>query len=127
MVRTFIQERETKWNEIIQIDTETEKVKIYSVDKTLGFPFSEYYTTVKEMGYKYVKDILKRMKSRKNEIETDKQMASEISGLLKLAKYRAKNNNHAQPDYYDIVVRLKYYGIDETDAIQKIGCSISSI
>ena len=29
MLRTFIQERAEKWDELMQIDTESEKVKIY--------------------------------------------------------------------------------------------------
>ena len=39
MIKTFIQEHAEKWDELIQIDTESGKVKIYSVDKGLDFPF----------------------------------------------------------------------------------------
>ena len=84
MVRTFIQERAEKYDELLQINTENGKVKIYSVDKELGFPFSEYETTVDEMGYKSISEMIKRMKSQKKEITTDRQKAREITGLLKL-------------------------------------------
>ena len=65
MIRTFIQEYAEKWDELIQIDTESKKVKIYLVDKGLDFPFSEYYTTLQEMGYTSLKQFLKRMKATK--------------------------------------------------------------
>lgn len=126
MLRTFIQEKSTDWNELVQIDTESEKVKIYSVDKEIGFPFSEYYTMVAEMGYKSVNDIIKRMKSIKKEIATDRQIASEITGLLKLAKYRSEHGKHTyiilkdNTKYNDIVERLKSYGMEEAEAVKKI-------
>lgn len=126
MIRTFIQERVAKWDELIQIDTESGKVKIYTVDKELDFPFSEYYTTVTKMGYKSIEDILKRMKSRKKEIETEAQTEKEINGLLKLAKYRTEHNNHIcmilknGTKYNDIVERLKVYGMTEAEAVKKI-------
>ena len=126
MIRTFIQERLTKWDELIQIDTESEKVKIYSVDKSLDFPFSEYYTTLQEMDYTSLKQFFKRMKATKKEIETDRQIAKEITGLLKLAKYRAEHNKHIcltlndGTKYNDIVERLKSYGMTEAEALKKI-------
>ena len=116
MIKTFIQERAEKWDELIQIDTESEKVKIYSVDKGLDFPFSEYYTTLQEMGYTSLKQFLKRMKATKKEIDTDRQIAKEITGLLKLAKHRAEHNKQ----YNDIVERLKSYGMTEAEALKKI-------
>ena len=126
MLRTFIQERAEEWDELMQIDTESEKVKIYSVEKELGFPFSEYYTTVTEMGYKTVKEMVTVIKSRKKEIATDRQVAREITGLLKLAKHRADNNKHIYiimkdgTKYNDIVERMKAYGMSETEAVTKI-------
>ena len=126
MIRTFIQERAEKWDELIQIDTESEKVKIYSVDKSLNFPFSEYYTTLHAMGYTSLKQLLKRMKATKKEIATDRQVAKEITGLLKLAKYRAEHNKHIcltlndGTKYNDIVERLKTYGMTEAEALKKI-------
>lgn len=126
MLRTFIRERTEKWDELMQVDTESEKVKIYSVDKELGFPFSEYYTTVIEMGYKTVKEMITTIKSRKKEISTNKQVEREITGLLNLAKYRANNNKYIYiimkdgTKYNDIVERMKSYGMSETEAVTKI-------
>ena len=126
MVRTFIQERAENWNELVQIDTESGKVKIYSVDKELGFPFSEYHSSISDMGYDSVNDMVKRMKSRKKEIETNRQTAKEISGLLKLAKHRAEHNKHIYltlndgTKHNDVVERLKSYGMPESEALKKI-------
>lgn len=127
MIKTFIKERNTGWNELIQIDTDSGKVKMYSVDKELGFPFSEYYTTIAEMGYKSISEIIDRMKFFKNkEIDTDKQIEKEISGLLKLAKHRSEHNNHIYlimndgTKYNDIVERLKTYDMTEAEAVKKI-------
>ena len=126
MLKTFIQEHAEKWDELIQIDTESEKVKIYSVDKSLDFPFSEYYTTLQEMGYTSLKQFSKRMKATKKEINTDRQIAKEITGLLKLAKYRSEHNKHIYltlndgTKYNDIVERLKTYGMTEAEALKKI-------
>lgn len=135
MIRIFIQEKE-KWDELIQIDTESEKVKIYSVDKELGFPFSEYYTTVTEIGYNSVKEMistLKSWKTWKKEIDTNEQISKEITGLLRLAKYRANNNNNIYivlkkdgTKYNDIVERLKMYGMSEKEAIKKINDYINN-
>lgn len=128
MIRTFIQERASKWDELLQIDTESGKVKIYTVDKELDFPFSEYYTTVAEMGYKSIKEIIDTMKRKDNkkEVDTAEQTEKEINGLLKLAKYRAEHNNHTcmilndGTKYNDIVERLKVYGMTEEKAVKKI-------
>ena len=128
MIKTFIQERAGKWDELIQIDTESGKVKIYSVDKSLGFPFSEYYTTVAEMGYKSIKEMIDTMKRKDNkkEIDTEEQTQKEINGLLKLAKHRAEHNKHIcitlndGTKYNDIVERLKAYGMTESEALKKI-------
>ena len=126
MIRTFIQER-TDWDELIQIDTESGKVKQYCVEKTIGFPFSEYYTTVSDMGYKSINDCIKRMKQIKHaELETEKQTEKEITGLLNLTKHRAENNRHTciilkdGTKYNDIVERLKVYGLSEEAAVKKI-------
>lgn len=126
MIRTYIQEHATRWDELIQIDTESEKVKIYSVNKEFGFPFSEYYTTVSQMGYNSVNDILIHMEPVKKEIETDRQIAKEIIGLLKLAKHRVENNSHIYlilkngTKHNDIVERLKAYGMKEAEAVKRI-------
>lgn len=133
MLRTFIQETTKKCDELIQIDTNG-KVKIYSVEKELGFPFSEYYTTVTEMGYNSVKEMigtLKSWKTWKKEIDTKEQISKEITGLLRLAKHRANNNNiyivlKDGTKYNDIVERLKMYGMSEKEAIKKINDYINN-
>lgn len=125
MIRTFIKNR-NEWNELVQINTESGKVKYYCVDKELGFPFSESYTTVSEMGYKSIDDIIKRIKRWKEEIATDRQVAKEIAGLLKLAKYRVEHGRYTYivlddgTKYNDIVERLKNYGMTEAEALKKI-------
>ena len=108
MIRTFINIRNTEWNELFQVDTESGKVKIYCVDKEFGFPFEEYYTTITEMGYKSIADIIARMKTRKEEVETDRQNAKEVTGLLKLAKYRA---DHGRYTYIKLKDGTKYNDI----------------
>ncbi len=124
MIRTFIQERAAKWDELLQIDTENGKVKIYAVDKELHFPFSEYYTTVLEMGYKSINEMIKVL--HKKEINTAVQTEKEINGLLNLAKYRAEHGGNAYmilkdgTKYNDIVERLKSYGLSEEEATAKI-------
>ena len=126
MIRTFIKERPLKWDELIQINTKTKEVKIYAVDKELGFPFSEYHTTVTEIGFESVKEMIDTIKLRKKEISTKKEISREIEGLFKLAEYRIKNNNYKylllnnNIKYNDIIERLKEYGITESEAIRKI-------
>ena len=128
MIRTFIQERKGNFDELLQINTESGEVKIYAVDKELDFPFSEYYSTVSEMGYNSIDEMVKTMKSKetKKEIDTDAQIKKEINGLYKLSEHRAKNGNNIFMRlkdgtlYYDISERLKKYGISESESMQKI-------
>lgn len=126
MTKTYIQERNTTWDELVQLNTENGQVKIYCVDKELGFPFSEYFSTISEMGYDSTADFIKTMNNRKTEISTDVQISKEIDGLLKLAKYRHQNNNHTcillndGTLYNDIVERLTVYGFTTEEAAHKI-------
>lgn len=128
MIKTFIQERTGKFDELLQINTVSEEVKIYAVDKELDFPFSEYYSTVSDMGYSSVNEMIEAMKNKslKKEIDTAEQTEKEINGLLKLAKYRAEHNNHIciiledGKKYNDIVDRLKAYKFTEAEAVEKI-------
>lgn len=126
MIRTFIQER-TDWDELMQIDTESGKVKIYAVDKELGFPFSEYYTTLSDMGYNSITNFIKRMRKIKDaEIDTDQQTEKEIQGLINLAKHRAEHGGNVFMKlkdgmlYNDIAERLRNYGLSESEAMQKL-------
>lgn len=126
MIKTFIQERAEKYDELLQINTENGAVKIYSVEKEIGFPFSEYETNSKDMGYDSVDDMIKNMKITAKEIDTKSQIEKEINGLLNLAKHRADNNKHVYitlkdgTKYNDIVERLKKYGIEEKEAVKMI-------
>lgn len=127
MIRTFIYERNgMEWDDLFQVNTETEEVKIYSVARDLGFPFSEYYTTVSDMGYSCIKELLRHILQSKNEVQTDKQIAKEVTGLLRLAKFQSDNGNYIclilkdGRKYNDIVERLKSYGMDEAEALRKI-------
>lgn len=129
MIRTFIQERKGNFDELLQINTESGEVKVYAVDKELGFPFSEYYSTVSEMGYKSIDEMVKTMKNKetKKEIDTDTQIKKEINGLYKLAEHRAKNGGgnvfmklKDGTLYNDISERLKKYGISKSESMQKL-------
>ena len=128
MIKTFIQERKGNFDELLQINTESGEVKIYAVDKELDFPFSEYYSTVREMGYNSIDEMVKTMKNKetKKEIDTDTQTKKEINGLYKLAEHRAKNGSNVFMRLKDgtlcndISERLKKYGISESESIKKI-------
>ena len=128
MIKTFIQERKGNFDELLQINTESGEVKIYAVDKELDFPFSEYYSTVREMGYNSIDEMVKTMKNKetKKEIDTDTQTKKEINGLYKLAEHRAKNGGvvfmrlEDGTLYNDISERLKKYGIPETESMKKL-------
>lgn len=128
MIRTFIQERKGNFDELLQINTESGEVKIYAVDKELGFPFSEYYSTVSEMGYTSISEMVKTMerKETKKEIDTDEQTKKEINGLYNLAEYRARNGGNIFMRlkngslYNDISERLKKYGISESESMNRI-------
>ena len=39
MIRTFIHEHAEKWDDLLQIDTESGTVKINTVDTSLDFPY----------------------------------------------------------------------------------------
>ena len=126
MIKTFIQER-AKWNDILKVDTESGVITMYSQDKKLGFPFSEYSTSLKEMGYGSLEQLFDRMKQiGKKEVDTEEQAKSEINGLVKLAQYRTERNNsfymilNDGTLYSDIIERLQSYGLTEEQALEKI-------
>lgn len=134
MIRIFERPTNSKWKELILIDDEKDLIKIYSQDKDLGFPFSEYKTSLKEYGYKSADDFYKSISKREKnnlghvnikELESTEQMASEVSGLVKLAKHRNDNgcyNSIIKKDgtlYNDIIERLKEY-ITEEKALELI-------
>ena len=128
MIRTFIQERAAQYDELMQINTESGEVKIYSVDKEMGFPFSEYTTTIEDMGYKSISEMVKTMERKpyKTEIDTAEQTEKEINGLVKLAQYRTERNKHFYMIlndgtlYNDIIERLQASGLSEKEALEKV-------
>ena len=112
MTRTFLINR-SEWNDIVRVNEETGEVFVYSQDAELGFRFSEYRTTFADMGYKSIKLFEKQMiKNGKREVNTAEQEASEITGLLNLAKYRNENGRITS----DIPERLTAYGISLAEA-----------
>ena len=134
MIRIFERPTNAEWKELILIDDENDLIKIYSQDKKLGFPFSEYKTSLKQYGYKsaddYYKTISKREKNNLGhvnikELEPTEQLASEVSGLVKLAKYRNDNGNYKSlilkdgSVYKGIIERLKEY-VSEEKALELI-------
>ena len=134
MIRIFERPTNSKWKELILIDDEKDLIKIYSQDKELGFPFSEYKTSLKEYGYKSADDFYKSISKRERnnlghvritELEVSEQLASEVSGLIKLAKHRNDNgcyNSIIKKDgtlYNDIIERLKEY-VSEEKALELI-------
>ena len=114
MIRTFFKDVTTAtYNEIRRINTETNKISLFVQDKELGFAFSDYETTLSDMGYKRMNDLIKTLKEHGfTETDTEAQIQSEIDGLLNLAKYRKANGHHVS----DIPERLEAYGIHADDA-----------
>lgn len=128
MVRIFERPANKEWKELILIDDEKDLIKIYCQDKKLGFPFSEHTQSLNEYGYKSADDYFKKISKRERnnigyvriiEVESSEQLASEISGLIKLAKHRNDNGNYKSVIlrdgtlYNDIVERLKKYVSEE--------------
>lgn len=115
MKRNFIHERR-EYIDAYEIDTDTGTVTLYAIDKEIGFPLEvtgcgEYTTTPENIGYSDMADFLNTMRRRYKksfqEVPHGRQVAAEVAGLLRLAKYR-RDNNHS---YNDIPRRLCYYGL----------------
>lgn len=107
MIRTFIQENK-KYKEAFQINTETEEVKTYSIDKKYGLPFCEFNTTVSEMGYNSVESCINELREFfPKEVDTYQQESSNIKGLLNLLKYRKEHGY----DIEDVLKRLEAFRI----------------
>lgn len=117
MKRTFVKERDfLKFKELVQIDETTGEVKIYCQDKELGFPFSEYRTTVTELKWAGVEEFEKFLsKEEMEEVDTQVQEESEVKGLHNLREYRKKYTGCGGmrlkdgTEYDDISERLKAY------------------
>lgn len=123
MIKVF-KSNHDKWNEIRIINFETGEFTKYFQDKNIGFTFSEYTTTVFEMGYKSVNDCIKELKHRKylgTEIDYKEQKNSEKLGLLKLGVDRIKRNNRVNTnDFEDVINKLAAYGLNYCDAQNQI-------
>ena len=137
MIRIFERptSKTTQWKELIAINESENTIKIYNQDKQLGFPFSEYATSLSEYGYKSADDYFKIISKREKnnighinirEIEATEQIASEISGLVKLAKHLNDNGKYTSiikrdgTLYNDIIERVKAYGLTEENALELI-------
>jgi hypothetical protein len=114
MIRTFYKAVTTAtYNEIRRINTETNVISLFVQDKELGFAFSDYETTLANMGYRSMNDFIKTLEKHGfSETDTKAQIQSEINGLLNLAKYRKDNGHHVS----DIPGRLEAYGIHADEA-----------
>lgn len=134
-VRTFAREAgSSKYREVVQINEAEGTMKIYCQDKEIGFPFSEYVTGLAEAGYESADAYYKGMTKRERavgradtvEVDTKEQVASEIEGLINLAKYRKENGCYRclvlkdGTMKNDVIERLMGYGLTETEAVHKI-------
>ena len=118
MIRIFERPTNKEWKELILIEDEKDLIKIYNQNKELGFPFSEYKTSLKEYGYQSADDFYKAVSKREKnnlghvtikELDPNEQMRSEITGLRNLVKYRKDN----KLQYNDVIEKLKEYGATE--------------
>jgi hypothetical protein len=116
MVRTFINSEMGDFANVRQVDMETGKIRQYVISVEMDFPFSFKDTSFSEMGYETVGNCIKGLKRKRyKEVQTDRQKAKEVSGILKLAKYRNEHGIH----YNDMVEYLKDY-MDGEEAKRRI-------
>ena len=129
MIRTFVKEKDktTSFRDIIQVNEETQTIKMYSQEKALGFPFDEHYTSVKDKFWlncwgsfeQYLK--FQEENFEQIEVDTDLQVKSEIAGLLNLRRHRNENNTNRRlilndgSVLDDIVDRIKEYNYTEEE------------
>ena len=115
MIKNYLKKTNNR-TEAKEIDFETGIVKLYQINNGsencgIDFPFSEYMTTYKEMGYESVNHMIKELKKRGQlgeEVPHEEQKHKEIEELLKLAKFRKGNGWNLA----DIPVKLeKYYNM----------------
>lgn len=118
MIRIFERLTSKGWKELILIEDEKDLIKIYNQNKEIGFPFSEYKTSLREYGYQSADDFYKAVSKRERnnlghvnlkEIDMKEQLRSEIVGLNNLIKYRKDNNLQ----YNDVLEKLKGYEVTE--------------
>lgn len=100
MIRNFLKEIRTQdRTEAFEIDTNTGRVKIYQINNGsancgIDFPFSEYDTTVYEMGYASPDECIKTLKKRGNlgkEVSHEEQAKAELNAYKKLLEWRRGN------------------------------------
>ena len=124
-IRTFKRETVGKYREIVQINEVADIIKIYTQDKEIGFPFSEYISSLRNFGYNSADEYIRSMQKREKEnihrtcteeIDTDTQIKSEIDGFFNLANYRKERGK----SYADIVGSLKAYGLTEQEILKRL-------
>jgi len=119
MIKAFKQEA-NNYNEIRIFNLETGEFNSYFQDKNIGYTFTDYKTTVYEMGYKSVNDCMKELKHRKYlgvEIDYKEQRESEKLGWIKLGIERIKRAKRVNTsDFEDVIKKLSIYGLGYCDA-----------
>jgi hypothetical protein len=121
MIKTFKKELNSHdYNEIRIINLESGEFTHYFQDKNIGFIFSDYTTTVFEMGYKSVKECIKELRSRGllgQEVDYKEQKESERIGYIKLGVERIKRAGRVNTnDFEDVITKLSKYGMGFCDA-----------
>ena len=117
------------YQELFLLNMKTGTVKIYSQDTELGFPFTEYETTWQKMGYisaEHCRAEMIRRHGRGCILNTEKQIRSEVQGLLNLARYRRMHGCYRWlvlkdgTRSNDIVEQLLKYGFEKEEALEMI-------
>ena len=99
MIRTFVKDTTSSYKELIQVNEETQVIKMYAQDNEFGFPFDESYTTINDDYWFSCWDSLEQfIKAQEEncqfEVDTDLQVKSEIAGLLNFRKHQIDNNTY---------------------------------
>ena len=121
MLKVFKKEVNTNNSYEIRIfDMENGEFTHYFQDKTIGFTFSSYNTTVYKMGYKSIEDCLNTFKKRGflgKEIDYEQQKELEKIGLINLGIDRIKRKGRINTnDFTDVIEKLQKYGLGFVDA-----------
>lgn len=119
MIKAFKKEC-SQYHEVRIINLETGEFTRYFQDKHIGFTFSNYTTTVFEMGYKSVNECIKTLKDRNflgNEVDCKEQKESERIGYINLGVERIKRAGRINTnDFEDVCNKFSNYGMGFVDA-----------
>ena len=114
MIYNFIKNDGNSWD-AVEADTDSGIIRKCFIDRELGFAADEgsgvYQTTPAELGFCDMAHLLAyyrdHQRSKFWEVPHHRQRASEIAGLLRLAKHR---NDHGN-SFDDVPQRLQGYGL----------------